>query len=134
MKAPNDPTKKKTNIPIAIPVVIILLPLVYSLAGYVLARGSRDSQPFLQMPEERHEYCVRDAEYMRFHHWELLQSVRDEVVRQGKTADVTFDGCRVCHNDRARFCNECHDAANVRPDCFTCHYYPETPEEEVEHE
>ncbi len=126
------PDRRTDLLMVAIPLAVILLPILYSLAGFVFAGGPDPGTPFLQPPEERFVYCVRDTEYMRFHHWELLQEVRDEVVRDGKAGDVTFDGCRACHPDRGRFCNQCHSAANVNPDCFACHYYPETPEEESE--
>jgi len=72
---------------------------------------------------------VRDTEYMRFHHWELLSEMRDESVRYGKRGVEGFDDCRVCHANRAGFCNRCHEAVNLEPDCWGCHYYPETPEE-----
>ena len=25
-------------------------------------------------------------------------------------------------------CNRCHQAVSLQPDCFGCHYYPDTPE------
>jgi len=134
MSNPDGGKNRTKTIAVVIPVAIILLPILYSLAGYVFARGPGDPDPFLQMPEERFKYCVEDGEYMRFHHWELLQQVRDEVVREGKSGGVTFDQCRVCHENRAGFCDRCHAAANVRPDCFGCHYFPETPEKETDHE
>jgi hypothetical protein len=132
MNSDRAPDRKTTVLMVAIPLAVILLPALYSLAGFVFASGPDPGTPFLQPPEARFKYCVRDTEYMRFHHWELLREARDEVVREGKTDDVKFDFCRACHPDRGRFCDECHGAANVHPDCFTCHYYPETPEGEGE--
>jgi len=108
--------------------VVILLPLTYSLVTYVFAGGSVDSEPFLEPPEARFKYCVKDAEWMRFHHWELLKEIRNDVVRDGNVGETTFDDCRACHPNREQFCNKCHDAVNARPDCFGCHYYPESPE------
>ena len=38
---------------------------------------------------------------------------------------ITFHECTKCHTSRVRFCNRCHEAVNLYPDCFGCHYYPE---------
>jgi hypothetical protein len=86
--------------------------------------GDETTVPFLEMPDTIHKTCVKDTEYMRFHHWELLRDVREEVVRYGNRGEISLLGCRDCHTSRERFCNECHDAASVRPDCYGCHYYP----------
>ena len=61
---------------------------------------------------------------MRRHHWELLRGVREEIVRYGKRGEIGLDRCRECHTSRERFCNVCHDAVSLTPDCFDCHYYP----------
>jgi hypothetical protein len=113
-------------------VAIVLLPIIYSVIGYVFARSVGKEPPFLEMPDAKYTECVRDTEYMRFHHWELLVAMRDESVRYGKRNVVTFDDCRVCHQNRAGFCNQCHNAVNLDPDCWGCHYYPETPEESLD--
>jgi hypothetical protein len=31
--------------------------------------------------------------------------------------------CSQCHKDKAQFCDKCHTAANLHPDCFDCHSY-----------
>ena len=106
---------------VAIPILIVLFPLAYS----VVCCGFSSPQPFLEKPDEKHEKCVKDTAYMRFHHMDLLKRVRDEVVREGREGEVELDGCRECHPSRERFCNRCHDAVNLTPDCFRCHHYPE---------
>ena len=104
-------------------VLVILVPLGYTVVARVIGHGDRP-QPFLERPAPQHTECVRDTEYMRYHHWELLRQVREEVVRFGKRGDVGLSGCRDCHTSRERFCNECHDLVSMSPDCFGCHYYP----------
>ena len=103
--------------------VVVLSPFGYSVISRVAATGD-PPEVFLERPDPQHEKCVRDTEYMRYHHWELLSQVREQVVRYGQRDDAGLRGCRDCHTSRERFCNRCHDAASVWPDCFGCHYYP----------
>jgi hypothetical protein len=119
-----DHSRRGQVVPVLAVVVIILLPLVYSIVSAVIAGDEDASQPFLERPDPKHTECVRDTEYMRFHHWELLSRIRDEVVRHGIRGELGFNSCRECHISRETFCNRCHDAASVIPDCFGCHYYP----------
>jgi len=104
--------------------LIIFIPLLYSIASHVFAQDSRAQQPFLQMPDPQYKKCVKDTEYMRYHHWELLRAIREEVVRYGIRGDVGISMCKNCHTSREQFCNKCHDAVSMTPDCFKCHYYP----------
>ncbi len=105
-------------------VVAILMPVVYSVMTRVAARGAEAPEK----PDSQHTKCVKPTEYMRFHHWELLRGLREEVVRDGVRGDISLDGCWNCHQSKVRFCDRCHDAATVRPDCFGCHYYPDIDE------
>ncbi len=104
--------------------LIILFPIGYSVISFVFAQTSHNSEPFLEMPDSTYKNCVKDTDYMRFHHWELLQGIREEVVRFGNRGDISLSGCRDCHTSREKFCNKCHDATSLFPDCFGCHYYP----------
>ncbi len=108
----------------AIPILIILLPLLYSLFSFVFASGNQGSQPFLERPDAQYKDCVRETEYMRHHHWELLRAVREDVVRYGKRGEISLNKCRECHTSREQFCTKCHDAVSMKPDCYGCHYYP----------
>jgi hypothetical protein len=107
-----------------IPLLIILFPLGHSIVGRVIPRGSDTSEPFLERPDAKYDRCVKETSYMRYHHWELLREIREEVVRYGKRGDIGLDGCRKCHTSKERFCNQCHNAVSLTPDCFGCHYYP----------
>jgi hypothetical protein len=124
--------ERLSTVVIVFAVAIVLIPIIYSIFGYVSARSVEKERPFLEMPDAKYTECVRETEYMRFHHWELLAAMRDESVRHGKRHVVTFDDCRVCHQNREGFCNRCHDAVNLDPDCWGCHYYPETPDESLD--
>jgi len=109
---------------IIILIIIILLPLGYSLASYVLVNDVDEMHQFLEMPAPEHKNCVRDTDYMRYHHWELLRGIREEIVRHGKRGDVGLSKCMDCHTKRENFCDKCHNAVSMTPDCFGCHYYP----------
>jgi hypothetical protein len=123
--------ERKHILAVVIPVIIILLPIGYSLVNGIIS-GTPSAKPFLDMPDTQYENCVRDTEYMRFHHWELLKELRDDTVRLRKRMDITVDECRKCHSNRAGFCNRCHDAVNLKLDCWGCHYYPDSPEAETD--
>jgi len=112
------------SVVIAILSVVILFPIGYSIISFVFAQTSPNTELFLEMPDSTYKDCVKDTDYMRFHHWELLQGVRAEVVRFGIRGDISLSGCRKCHTSREKFCNKCHNAVSLYPDCFSCHYYP----------
>lgn len=121
--AMENPLKNPRFILVVVLVVLVLLPPAYSVIARVLGVGDSD-EPFLEMPDEKHTECVKDTEYMRYHHWELLRGIREEVVRYGLRGDIGLNRCRDCHTSRERFCDQCHNATSLKPDCFGCHYYP----------
>ncbi len=119
------PRSNRRALLIAVPIMIVLFPLGYSLVSSLVAQGApADSEVFLERPVAEHEACVRETAYMRYHHWELLKQIREDVVRYGIRGDVGLKKCSECHASRERFCDRCHDAVSLFPDCFDCHYYP----------
>jgi hypothetical protein len=127
MSAEKQTSSNRKAIAVAVLAAIILFPVGYSIVTYVFARGAADTVPFIEMPDSRYDKCVRETAYMRYHHWELLRQIRDEVVRDGRRGEIGLNSCRECHPNRDRFCNCCHKAVSLSPDCFGCHYYPDTP-------
>jgi len=127
MSLKNILCNRRTVLAVIVPGLFIVIPVGYSIVSHIVARGDR-SDVFLERPGAKYENCVRETEYMRFHHWELLAQIREDFVRHGKRGDITLSSCRECHPSRERFCNQCHNKVNLTPDCFGCHYYPETPE------
>ena len=128
MKRKEAATTKTSVLIVVVPVLFILLPLGYNVVHYVLAKPPATAQPFVERPDEKYDECVRETSYMRFHHMDLLAEIRDQVVREGVRGELGLSKCRECHPNRAQFCNRCHNAVNLYPDCFGCHYYPETPD------
>jgi hypothetical protein len=114
---------------VAVFVIVILAPFVYSLVRPVVARGSAPGDVFIELPDEGE--CVRETEYMRFRHMDLLKETREDVIRRGVRGEITLSGCRNCHTYRGQFCNKCHDAVTLSVDCFGCHYYPESVEDSL---
>jgi hypothetical protein len=104
--------------------LLVFIPLCFAVVSQVSSNSTDSSSSFLEKPDPKYKDCIREAGYMRFHHWELLRGIREEVVRYGIRSDVSLSKCRECHIHRERFCDQCHKAAGLSPDCFDCHYYP----------
>lgn len=107
----------------AIAGVIILSPFAYSVGRFAWASVSSAPRPFLQGAADPSQRCVRDPSWMRQNHRIFLQELRDKTVRDGIRTEVTLHSCSQCHKDKAQFCDKCHNAANLHPDCFDCHSY-----------
>jgi hypothetical protein len=136
-KAANSRSGSGQALLAAVLVLIILFPfgfhvvsrIVGGVAGLVrgaVAEGAEPSQPFLEPPDTDQETCIRNwsAVEMRLHHWEHLKTIREEFVRDGNRSKDGLKNCKDCHKSRVRFCDQCHNAATLKPDCFQCHYYP----------
>lgn len=88
-------------------------------------------EPELTAKAREAKYCVEPTEYMRTGHMRLLDSWREEVVRQGRRTYISSRGrsfdmsltntCLDCHDNKAKFCDACHNYASVRPYCWDCH-------------
>lgn len=94
--------------------------------------GMSNYQPELQKPQGK---CIEETEYMRHWHMDLLNTWRDEVVRQdsrlytskasGETHEKSLSlTCLKCHEDRSVFCDRCHNYVGVQPSCWGCHVDP----------
>jgi len=110
--------------------VIILSPFAYS-AGRFAWLSMSPPQPFLQAPSSPSQPCVRDPGWMRQNHRVFLYELRDRTVRDGVRSEVTLSSCSQCHKDKTRFCDKCHHAANLHPDCFDCHSYSKSSQSVV---
>ena len=111
---------------LAIFVIFITFPIWYNVAG-------KEHFPKPLKPEGVKQ-CVKDTDYMRSSHMQLLNQWRDEVVRTGKRENIEVDGkqyqkslqngCMACHTSRQKFCTECHQYVAVKPYCWDCHVEP----------
>jgi hypothetical protein len=107
----------------AIACVIILTPFAYSAARFAWVSLVANRKPFLEVPSATSQRCVRDPHWMRQNHRVLLEELRDKTVRDGIRSEVTLRSCSQCHKDKSQFCDKCHQAVNLYPDCFNCHSY-----------
>jgi len=90
-----------------------------------------DTPAIRQMVEKR---CLEATSYMKANHMELLDSWRNEVVREGNRIYLASDGkkyemslshtCLNCHSNKDQFCDRCHNYEGVKPTCWNCHVAP----------
>lgn len=109
-------------------VALILLPTWYDAAT-----PASSAPPELEYPEDA-TTCVEGTEWIRANHPVLLNEWRNAVVREGQTEFVSSTGahytmsltgtCLECHENRAAFCDRCHEYADVTPTCWDCHVEP----------
>jgi hypothetical protein len=128
-----------SKVAVVIGLIIALIVLTCPF-WYALAAGRPDPPPSSALPEG---HCIEKD--MRARHMQVIDEWRDAVVREGITEEYEsedFPGesyvrslTKTCllechaHDGRAdeglsvqqRFCNECHQYANVRPNCWDCH-------------
>ncbi len=85
-------------------------------------------------PKGKGDKCVRDTDFMRANHMNLLLHQRDRTMREGiRTRQYSLKECVACHavsgtdgqpvryQDPKNFCRVCHDYTAVKIDCFECH-------------
>jgi hypothetical protein len=123
--------RDKTKIALGVIVFLGLLgiPFVYNMAT-----GKTGYQPEVVKPAGGGQ-CVEDAAFMKRYHMDLLNTWRDEYVREGKLYHELPGGrkvlkslsktCLDCHRNKSEFCDRCHDYAGVDPYCWDCHIVPE---------
>ena len=112
--------------------LIIALLLMTSVGFSADAGESR--VPLPEVPKAKGDACIRDTDFMRRNHMDLLLHQRDDTVHQGirpKQTQLTAcldchavpgaDGHPVTYKDPKHFCRACHDYAAVKIDCFSCH-------------
>lgn len=113
--------------------LIIFLVLVTIPIWYNVATGKAGYAPELEKAA-RGEECVRELEYMKAYHMDLLNDWRNRVVRYGERYETAGDGtryelslsntCLDCHVNKDKFCDRCHDYLGVQPYCWECHVVP----------
>ena len=103
------------------PVALLIAFIV--VGGFFPAGDALSAPP--QLEKAKGDACIKPTGEMRRYHMDFLKHRRAETVREGvRVPDESLLNCRTCHQDRAKFCDSCHDYVGVKPDCWTCHYYP----------
>jgi len=117
--------------------LVIFVVLVTFPFWYNLGKAAPAPEVVLTEKAKAAKECVRDTAFMKAEHMQLLDVWRDTVVRDAKRAYVNPEGktymmslsntCLDCHENKADFCDKCHNYASVRPYCWDCHI--ENPKE-----
>ena len=109
--------------------ILATFPFWYNLSARTAVRG-----PALRLPPGKQ--CVAPVDFMKAYHMRMLNSWRDQVVRNGVRRYVSPDGTSYdmslnrtclaqCHQNRAEFCDRCHSYAGVSTAyCWSCHNTP----------
>lgn len=115
-----------------IPGIIIFVGL-FTIPFWSNVLSPKYDPPKLALPAGEKE-CIESAEFMRAEHMSLLNTWRDEALRDGKRLYVASNGkewvislqntCMSCHANKADFCDKCHTANSVSPYCWDCHIAP----------
>ncbi len=104
--------------------LIVLSPMIYNASTFGLKEVPK--------PELKVNKTLAGAsdpagtDFIRKYHRTYLKEGRDKTVREGvRGTNQSLLKCTECHTTRGKFCKECHDYVGVKPNCWTCHYYPE---------
>ena len=112
----------------------VLLIGISGAIGVVYAGDDKGSTLRPVIPMGQGDACVKDIDFMRRNHMELLKHQRDETMINGvRSEQYSLKECLSCHAvygadalavtvaDSSHFCRSCHDFAAVNIDCFQCH-------------
>ena len=118
---------------LAIFVLAVISPFWFNMVTTIQA----EPEPELLGKAKTAKKCVLDKYEMRANHMSLLDEWRDSVVRDADRIYTAANGhsfnmslstgensCLGCHEDKAKFCDSCHDYASVDPYCWECHTNP----------
>ncbi len=113
--------------------IIIFIVFVLFPFWYTAASGQGGNKPEPKLPEGE-KSCIESKEYMNAWHMDMIDTWRDSVVRDGNRMYTAEDGtkyemslsktCMKCHDDKEKFCDECHTYTGVAPYCWDCHVEP----------
>ena len=117
--------------------LVVFVGLVTSPLWFNAMTEEAASPPEFKPPPNGSANCVKDTEWMRSSHMDLLNEWRDDVVRRddrwytfnlaGEETTVSKSltlTCMDCHSNKAEFCDSCHAYMAVTPYCWDCHVEP----------
>lgn len=112
---------------------IVLFLVIFTLPFTLNVGSTSYVRPELALPKGE-EKCIEPVEFMRAEHMTLLNSWRDQALRDDNREYVASDGrvwtialqttCQQCHANKEEFCDVCHDSNSVTPYCWDCHIEP----------
>jgi len=121
-------------------IIGILIFLGLALSPYFYNFATRPAAPKLVVGTQEKQ-CVESIPYMKSSHMKLLDTWRDEVVREGKRMYKSSSGkeyvmslqntCMKCHTTKTQFCDRCHNYLDVSPNCWDCHLSPKEQQQQA---
>ncbi len=110
--------------------LIILVGFFTAPFWYDIASGKALEKPNPVLPINEKE-CVNSTNFMIRDHMKLLDTWRNDVVREGKNVYVSNTNkvfnmslektCLNCHSNTSQFCDRCHNYIGESPYCWDCH-------------
>lgn len=113
---------------------VLTVALAVLLGGPPAVNADEGRVPLPTLAKGKGEQCVAPVDVMRRDHMDLLKTQRDETMRQGiRGNEFSLKGCVDCHatpdptvkeghvRNLTAFCDQCHEYAGIRIDCFDCH-------------
>lgn len=114
--------------------LIIFIAIIAFPFWYNMGKAAPAPELKLSLKAKNAKECVLSKAEMTTGHMQLLDEWRENVVRTGKRIYLSSNGkefnmsltntCLDCHEEKAEFCDKCHNYASVRPYCWDCHIDP----------
>lgn len=117
--------------------LIVFITIVTFPFWYNLGKASSAPEPKLTEKAKAAKECIKPKADMKQEHMQILDLWRDTVVRDanrvyksgsGKIFRMSLssgeESCMGCHENKAEFCDKCHNYASVAPYCWDCHIAP----------
>jgi predicted CXXCH cytochrome family protein len=115
-------------------VVLVLMTGLAVVAHAADETNASSGVPMPVIPMGLGDSCVKDTDFMRRNHMDMLKHQRDETMLKGiRVEQYSLKECISCHAVNGpdstpvtvaspqHFCRSCHDYAAVSIDCFQCH-------------
>ena len=114
--------------------LIIFFVLLLFPVWYQVGKAAKVPEPEMTEMAKQAEQCVEATPFMRTQHMKMLDSWRNEVVRDAERYYTSGSGkiyykslqltCMECHSNKSKFCDQCHNYMGVNPVCWDCHIVP----------
>ena len=114
--------------------LVIFFVLLLFPVWYQLGKAAKAPEPELTEMAKQAKQCIEDTPFMRTQHMKVLDSWRNEVVRNSERYYTSSSGkmyykslqltCLECHSNKTKFCDQCHNYMGVDPFCWDCHLEP----------
>lgn len=115
-------------------ILVVVFTALMGFGSAALSDNHGDKHADRKIGANAGDACVKETQWMRRNHMELLKHDRDRTLRQGiRPVEGSLKGCVDCHSNKSEqghyipvnaegeFCSGCHSYTAVSIDCFECH-------------